>query len=52
MFQVRGVWLFSLRLEQVLRRCKYRTVMVVGMITAAVADILIAIAVWIMVMKL
>ena len=52
MLQVHGVRLFSLRLENVLRRCNYRTVMVVGMMTAAIADILIAIAVWIMILKL
>ena len=30
-------------------RCNYHTIMIVGMVTAAIADLLIAIAVWILV---
>ena len=43
------MWLFSLWVEKYLRRCSYPTIMVVGMVTVAAADVLIAIAIWIMV---
>lgn len=51
MFQVRGVRLFPLWLKKGLHRCNYTTVMMAGMVTAATADVLIAIAIWILVIK-
>jgi len=48
---VHGVWLFPLWLKTHLR-CNYHTIMIVGMVTAAASDVLIAIAVWIMLLKL
>lgn len=45
-----GVWIFQMLLKKV-KRNLYNKIMLIGMITAAISDLIIAIAIWYIVIE-